>query len=355
MKDKSKKILKIALVAVVVLVADIVLAAAIAALAMHVLSRTLSDGSKAPEEQMGLTLDNWMAAIEDDTLVTDIAMGGSHDAGCMDMMWAYQTQNTSIAEQLQAGTRYFDIRVANDAGTLRVFHADLFGPEFLPILADVRAFLEANPSEVLLLDFQHFYGSDAVTDSEERTYDAVKDALSDLAVRNDTGDADLAFIKGLTLADCRGKCIVFWGGDESYCREDWIFLRDNDEGTRAGSTLHSYYRTEYNTRPSSEYIAECLPEYWRRNEESEGGVFVLQGQLTDKLYVFGPANQEVRHADNMNAYLRALDEDKIDRVNVVMRDFVTPRKNVITISLNLKKGNVRSAYRAVLADWAENV
>ena len=348
---KVKKIVKITLVSVASLLVAVIVATGLAALTEHCMAKFYSDGSRAPEAVAGVSLANWMGAIEDDTLLVNVAIPGSHDAGCKDMMWAYQTQNTSIAEQLTVGTRYFDIRVANDGGNLRVFHADMLGDDFLPILSDIRAFLEANPSECLLLDFQHFYGGEAEVECKAMTIEAIVSILGDRVVHNNTTRGDLDFVKTLRLGDCRGKCLVFWGRDDEHLEKDWIFLRNNDDGTREGSVLHSYYRTEYNTKPSKTYIAEYLPLYWQQFEKSKGGFFVLQGQLTDGKYVFGPADCEVKHDDNMNEYVLNLPDDKVQKVNIVMRDYVTPKKNIATISLNLRKGNVKEACRTILDNW----
>lgn len=294
---KAKKIVKILFIAIASLLVTVISATGLAALTVHCMAKFYTDGSKAPEAVDGVSLANWMQSIEDDTLLTTIAIPGSHDAGCKDMMWAYQTQNKSIAEQMAVGTRYFDIRVANDGGNLRVFHADLMGDDFMPILSDVSAFLSANPTECLLLDFQHFYGGDAETECKAKTVAAISSVLGDYVLHNDSGLGDLDYVKSLRLGDCRGKCLILWGREDEHVEKDWVFLRDNDEGTREGSVLHSYYQTELNTKSSKAYIVEGLPYYWQQFDLSDGGLFVLQGQLTDNLYVFGPASLEIKHDD----------------------------------------------------------
>ncbi len=340
-----KKLIRITLISL----GTLVLILGILALAMFLTTRFYTDGSDLPSEQNGLALDNWMSAIRDDAKMCEIAMPGAHDAGCIDMMWAYQTQNKTIAEQLTMGVRYFDLRTANDEGTLKIYHESFIGVELAPILDAISSFLEQNPTEALLLDFQHFYDEDAI----DATKNALQQTLGGKVVRNDKGVDDVTFVNSLTLAETRGKCVVFWGSVQGSADSDWLFLRDNDDGTRTGASLHSYYKREYNTQPSKTYIAECLPLYIEQFRQSNGGIFVLQGQLTDKLYVFGPAIHEVLHARNMNSYLGGLDDETVKTVNVVMRDYVTPQKSMITIILNLKKENVKTEYAAVLNAWSE--
>ena len=59
----------------------------------------------------GKDYSSWMANIKDETLVNEIVMPGSHDAGSYGMVWLGETQQFNIDEQLQMGVRYFDLRV----------------------------------------------------------------------------------------------------------------------------------------------------------------------------------------------------------------------------------------------------
>ena len=71
--------------------------------------------------------------------------------------WA-KTQNLSVREQLHAGIRYFDFRVASHPATLEVrFVHGLYGGQIVSALREVRNFLDLNPHEIIILDFNHFY------------------------------------------------------------------------------------------------------------------------------------------------------------------------------------------------------
>jgi hypothetical protein len=71
-------------------------------------------------------------------------------------------QSLSVIDQLNAGIRYFDIRVANKPGTEQLFAVHgLYGPEINSCLDDLSHFLDSNPKEIVLLDFNHFYGLDS--------------------------------------------------------------------------------------------------------------------------------------------------------------------------------------------------
>lgn len=53
----------------------------------------------------------------------------------------------------------------------------------------------------------------------------------------------------------------------------------------------------------------------------------------------------------MNEYVHNLSDDKVQKVNIIMRDYVTPKKNIAAISLNLRKGNVKPSYQNVMRNW----
>ncbi|RZF43299.1 hypothetical protein LSTR_LSTR001560 [Laodelphax striatellus] len=69
------------------------------------------------------------------------------------------TQNSTVTEQLNFGIRYFDLRLAtNDTDSnFYITHA-LFGAQIDNILVEINNFLTENKEEIVILDFQHFYG-----------------------------------------------------------------------------------------------------------------------------------------------------------------------------------------------------
>lgn len=86
------------------------------------------------------------------------AFGGI--AGNIVANWS-RTQPSRISAQLNAGIRYFDIRVALHDLTLCVTHT-LLGAPLSEILDDVSTFIKQNPKEIVILDFNHFYGMSSI-------------------------------------------------------------------------------------------------------------------------------------------------------------------------------------------------
>ncbi|GFR68267.1 PI-PLC X domain-containing protein 2 [Elysia marginata] len=68
------------------------------------------------------------------------------------------TQNLDLKQQLEAGIRYFDLRVAVNPQdkNLYLVHT-LYGPKVEDLLSTVDTFLNEHTGEIILLDFNHFY------------------------------------------------------------------------------------------------------------------------------------------------------------------------------------------------------
>lgn len=71
-----------------------------------------------------------------------------------------RAQGHTIKAQLEAGVRYFDLRMLPDAKNEK-FHAThvLLGAEIEPMLSDVAGFLAKHPKEIVILDFQHLFSN----------------------------------------------------------------------------------------------------------------------------------------------------------------------------------------------------
>ncbi len=329
---------KICFITLKILLAVIVIAVLFCVFVAH-----SQDKSSNPSQD----LSHWMSYIKDFTLLKQIAIPGAHDSGTTGMMWMGETQNLSTSEQLACGVRYLDLRVAKkkNADVGQIYHGPLKHQLLSDVLTDVNDFLTLHPTETVLLDFQHF-------DSAEGNTCALNDLLKYIDdtkfLRNQTGKTDVEFFDKLKLDSCRGKVIVFWGergnNAESQCAfaNDFIFQRGNDNGTKPDSVLHSYYQTELNTMRSQKFIHQALPFYIENYKTENSGLFVLQGQLTDKLFVFGPRFREATHNRGMNYFMFDLaDSEYLPYVNIVMRDFVNAEKCCNTLYLNLHKDVVR--------------
>ena len=106
------------------------------------------------------TAKNWMGSLSDDTPLNDIALPGTHDSGAtheykflgISISGTAKCQTLSIAEQLNIGVRFFDIRLRRVKGELQVYHGEVDQElTFDEVLSACYAFLAENPSEALVI------------------------------------------------------------------------------------------------------------------------------------------------------------------------------------------------------------
>ncbi|KAH3880221.1 PI-PLC X domain-containing protein 2-like [Dreissena polymorpha] len=84
-------------------------------------------------------------------------LGGSVCGQSVVRKWS-KTQNLSIVEQLEAGIRFFDFRIAKHPRTLEYrFVHGLYGEQVSHTFGEINMFLANNPREIVILDFNHFY------------------------------------------------------------------------------------------------------------------------------------------------------------------------------------------------------
>ena len=315
-----------------------IIAAVVLGVFLVLLALFLNGKSRQKFQGADPALSTWMAGISDSALLRQVAIPGSHDAGTRGLLWAGETQTYTIAQQLQSGVRYFDLRVHKKGDNYVIFHSILDGTGFLEILTFIREFIQTHPSEVILLDFQHFKGS------QEGVKQLLLSELGDrgLLVRNTTELSQLTFIRCLTLGQARGKCLVFWG-DREETDADYLFLRNDNECTRENMCLDSYYLAKSHKMDTKGLIETAYPAYFMRlqQQKSEGRdtMFVLQCQLTDGKFVRGPWSRERNHDPLISEYIRRLAQSEhLADINIVLRDFITPKKCEDIVALNREKG-----------------
>lgn len=287
-------------------------------------------------------LGEWMKYIDDDAKLTEIVIPGSHDAGTKGMMWMAETQDKSVADQLNAGTRYIDLRVRLKEGNLVINHTVINGQKLTIVLQHVNTFLYNHPTETVLIDFQKFAGDE---ECPTKVLEMALDILGSRIIVNDGAVGDLEFVSSLTLKDARGKCVLFWGAEKWFSigesLQKYVFARDKDCKPRMNSVLHSYYKRAKNTRVSKAYVKKSMPEYIEMFKQENKGFFVLQAQLTDPIFILGPRVMESTHDKNVSEFINALkDSDDLQYINIIMRDFVGAKKNKEIIALNVAKGLV---------------
>ncbi|MBQ6372075.1 MAG: hypothetical protein IJJ22_03005 [Oscillospiraceae bacterium] len=160
---------------------------------------------------------DWMAALDDRLLLSDISIPGAHDAAANETQLRLITkcQGRSIDELLLDGFRYLDVRLGAEKKDGRVdltfYHGFLHCLKgvfpwaghlsFGDSAADCADFLRRHPTETILFVVKQEHGSESVAEFER--------LLDDLINGSDTSDLWLLTDSIPTLGEARGKIVLF--------------------------------------------------------------------------------------------------------------------------------------------------
>ncbi|KAF0813912.1 1-phosphatidylinositol phosphodiesterase [Andreprevotia sp. IGB-42] len=154
-------------------------------------------------------LSSWMSGLDSSLTMGQLSVPGTHDSGTQKVSpGPYHTQNFSIAQQLQDGIRFLDIRLAkNSAKTagdpLQVNHANISCDiTFGDVLDDCDAFLTANSSEAIFMLVNDASGSA----TDDTVYQGFQTYLGNSAYQNLFCLSATSTL--LPLAQLRGKIVL---------------------------------------------------------------------------------------------------------------------------------------------------
>ncbi|XP_067305639.1 1-phosphatidylinositol phosphodiesterase-like [Pseudorasbora parva] len=124
----------------------------------------------------------WMEALNDDTLISDITIPGTHDSLALHGGLFAECQAWRLEDQLMAGIRYFDFRVS---GIRLIIMHDWFNKHvfFSDVFNTIKRFLSVYKSETVLVrvnaEFFHLMSKvpDLVADTIENDISLVEETI----------------------------------------------------------------------------------------------------------------------------------------------------------------------------------
>ncbi|MDJ0384099.1 phosphatidylinositol-specific phospholipase C [Streptomyces sp. G-G2] len=129
----------------------------------------------APASARALGAQDWMAGVPDATALQRMTIPGTHDSGARQGGLYVACQNTSIAEQLDSGIRFLDVRCRVTGGSFAIHHAAYFqNLMFGDVLVACWNFLAAHPTETVLMRVKQEYSQES-----DATFRAVFDDYLD--------------------------------------------------------------------------------------------------------------------------------------------------------------------------------
>lgn len=279
-----------------------------------------------------------MSCIQEDILLTDIVMPGSHDAGSYASKIWDKTQDLSFSEQLKIGTRYFDIRVTNTENenlgnyeNLHLYHGYIpSDTTFYEATLEIKKFIDDNPSEFLILDFQHFR-----LNPYEDTIALIEKVLEPEKYALDSS-YDISTLTMQTIRKIDARYMIIWGNFSSYTQLNRNYLYNRLD------TLNSPYIEEYHNSTDAQVLLNT--GFTRYYDSKDERLFVLQCQKTgtvSNILTLLPLNNELEFAPAAKEFIQNLGTDiRLEKTNIIMRDFLNKEKTTDILALNLKKNNI---------------
>ncbi|MDQ0942446.1 phosphatidylinositol-specific phospholipase C [Streptomyces sp. V1I1] len=109
-----------------------------------------------------LSAQDWMAGSADSTTLARLTIPGTHDSGArFGGLWT-ECQNTTIANQLNSGIRFLDVRCRVTGDSFAIHHGAYYqNLMFGDVLIACRDFLNAHPSETVLMRVKQEYSEES--------------------------------------------------------------------------------------------------------------------------------------------------------------------------------------------------
>jgi 1-phosphatidylinositol phosphodiesterase len=235
---------------------------------------------------------SWMGDIQDHVLVTALSIPGTHDSGCIDGPMGFaKTQNLDLADQLTAGIRFLDIRLAHYQDGLHVHHDVIYmGKGYREVLKICADFLVEHPSEAILMSVDEetrfdgplgdFAPSEVLNrllrgepeswdntrsfhdEFEHQTWEQMGTAPPFYNYAASSVGAAPAFTSETSLGDVRGKIILLRrfqcdgevGFDVTYWLDDTTTRSSEDEnGEPRNTSPPMYYIEDHYNNPDNKY------------------------------------------------------------------------------------------------------
>jgi len=100
---------------------------------------------------------DWMSKIPDKALISSLNIPGTHNSGALHEPFpgTAKCQSLTLAQQLEAGVRFFDIRCRHQNDQFAIYHGPVSQKlTFGAVLKAMRVFIKKNPREFLILSIK---------------------------------------------------------------------------------------------------------------------------------------------------------------------------------------------------------
>ncbi|HIF5960374.1 TPA: phosphatidylinositol-specific phospholipase C domain-containing protein [Vibrio parahaemolyticus] len=124
---------------------------------------------------------SWMRNIDSGVRIRNISIPGTHGSGAKYGGDIPRNQTLSIVQQLNAGIRFLDIRLRHIENVFAIHHGSVYQNKmFGDIIAEIRTFLQNNPTEFVFIRVKEEHKAENNTRSFEDTFNNYVNNNSDI-------------------------------------------------------------------------------------------------------------------------------------------------------------------------------
>jgi 1-phosphatidylinositol phosphodiesterase len=116
----------------------------------------------------------WMTSLPDNSSIAALSIPGTHDSGARfePVAGTAKCQELTIAQQLEAGVRFLDVRCRHIDNSFAIHHGSIYqNLNFNDVLAACKTFLTSHPKEVIVMSVKEEYDASNTTRTFEQTFD----------------------------------------------------------------------------------------------------------------------------------------------------------------------------------------
>jgi len=125
-------------------------------------------------DAVAYSLTNWMGSASSTVLLSQLSIPGTHDSGALyePVSGTAKCQNLTIAQQLNAGVRFLDVRCRHIDNGFAIHHGAIYqNLNFADVRNACLAFLNANPTECIIMSIKEEHTPSNNTRTFEQTLD----------------------------------------------------------------------------------------------------------------------------------------------------------------------------------------
>lgn len=267
----------------------------------------------------------WMDCISSNIKISQLSIPGTHESGATQGIAMAKCQSTGIRAQLDAGVRALDIRIYKD---MSIYHGIIYmGKDLNDVMADIKNFLNDNPSEFLIISIKDENGSGG----EQAWTDQVKPILQN------TGKwAESLAPQDFTVQQLRGKFVIIRRYGYIYSGaitpgtwpDDWYLT--SASGTPPLMIQDAYsYDGSVNSKIENKwtYITNFF-NHARNNSINNGIVYLNYTSAVSGIFSTTPEGWANAINDRLRSWLQS---NPKGRLGIIMMDFVGNDPDVPTL------------------------